>query len=60
LNKFGKMTIEEESTAGTKIAADKGIAEETTSVLEETKEDRVSIGVRCNKLLSRTIEPSHS
>jgi DNA-binding Xre family transcriptional regulator len=59
LNKFGKMTIGE-LTAGTKFAADKGIAEETTSVLEETKEDRVSIGVRCNKLLSRTIGPSDS
>ena len=54
------MTIEGELTAGTKIAVDEGIAEETTSVLEETKEDRVSIGVRCNKSLSRTIGPSDS
>jgi len=60
LNKFGKMIIEGELTAGAKIAADEGIAEETTSVLEETKEDRVSIGVRCNKSLSRTIGPSDS
>ena len=54
------MTIEGDLTAGTKIAVDEGIAEETTSVLEETKEDRMSIGVRCNKSLSRTIGPSDS
>jgi hypothetical protein len=60
LNKFGKMTIEGALIAGTKFAADEGIAEEAMSVLEETKEDRVSIGVRCNKSLSRTIGPSDS
>ena len=49
------MSIEEELTAGAKITADEGIAEETTSVLKETKEDRDSIGVICNKSLSRTI-----
>ena len=54
------MSIEGELTASAKIAADEGIAEETTSVLEETKEVRVLIGVRCNKFLSRTIGPSDS
>jgi hypothetical protein len=31
------MSIEGELTASAKIAADEGIAEETTSMLEETK-----------------------
>ncbi len=38
------MSIEGELTASAKVAADEGIAEETTSVLKETKEDRVSMG----------------
>ena len=54
------MSIEGELTAGAKITVDEGIAEEATSALEKTKEDRVSIEVRCNKSLSRTIGPSDS